>query len=1165
MKKLLLSIIFALITLVTAFAADLNPFAYGLKSEYDSRTHILSGEFYVNAPADAVSVYAVDESGRKYLMQSYGKVNAKGRITFSYDLMALRTPQNVPLNWCVEVVGQNPSSPTLVNKSNRLYAPTSVDIDNNPENPNFGTVFCVDGLNGAYQKSGYTNYLSYTDGAGLYLLNADGTARKMPYQGSNVRYGYNGGVVNKQNRDRPFFGNNGTNDLKGYNAFRVRVSDDGRIFVTAFSIHGHVLWEAKKECFSATTQDEWSANTGWHKIMTAGNTNTVMATETRNCSTDHQYCGIYSLYEGNAKTGTFIAGPNLGFDVRGSGDNLKLLMLAGCQQAIVWSTPGHYYCDEYDLGQATLWNTPPSRRIFAGHSDGVDIVNPQGVQVQYDKNGNVWMCQHRGVKTNTTLARVNRSLTSTKKNNVEIGQVDHNESSHTYRRCGAIRFNEDFSQVAIASNANGNGAGFTVYPVDQSTGMPVWNQGTQVNTYDKTGVSLMDFAWDYAGNLYIAADAATNGECIAIYAMPRASELASTPAASKYEFTIDCEPGVSYMVKTVCDANKGSVVCTPAEYANVVSTGVQVPSCTELTLTVTPKPTYKFINWTDQSGQEFSSSKTVTFSVSEALTLTANFEYAEYTGLTWWNLFKNGEDIGKESTAYPGTNERLWRLYQVEFEKYNTSKSGDAVRWHYDSHQPTGVNKLQFNVGAFTYYGKRPTNNYEFLTASTTNQTTPFAWLGDYVEYVSGTTSSKTSHWEYIMYLFFNRTDKAYNATPVDCTSEITWTDKTKSFSKDYGMPEYWRPWWTESTCDLNKTMSYQESMPVKWTTNSCATGDVAKLGRFNGTAPASNKETQPSLWYQWNTAPDEKSYDQSRYLLAWRDGASGPIVHHASRSNMALYASYVDKVLQESDPNPIGEYDATNNDVLSLLNNKNYGATAHNVTMDRKFAGGMYNTICLPFDLPITHLPTKLQGADIRVFDGVTETYTESGDPVAVLNFITLDEYWDKWNAAHPDKIVADRYIEAGKPYLIKPSSDVNDEYLTYSGLPYWRFFDGTRTPYGISANGVTFQGVLNPTTLPENAYILVADNRIAKVTDTSDKILGYRGYFVINDMYLRTLADQGNVYFSFKKPVTTSIPVAPEAEQQVKPEVRKVMYEGKIYILRGDEVYDLMGNRLR
>jgi uncharacterized repeat protein (TIGR02543 family) len=1187
MKKLLLILSLICISF-TAFAADLNPFAYNLNSEYNEHAQTLTINFTLNAPASyvklAISNGTSDVWTKEYLASSY-QANKVPKATYTETIDALTLPQGEELTWRVDVKGAAVASPTFVKNDVRLYAPTSVDIDNNPENANFGTVFCVEGRNGAWHNANYTSYISHEDGAGLYVLNADGTARQMPYQTEKVRYGYNGGVVNKDingndDRDTPYFGNDGVYDLNGYHAYRVRVSDDGRIFVTSFSVNGHVLWEAKKECFSATTQEEWSANTGWYKIMTTADSNTKMATIKRNCS--HDYCGVYSLFEGNASTGTFIAGPNLGFDVRGAGDQLKLLMLAGCKQAVVYSTPAHFYCDEYDLGTATLWNTAPSRRIFAGHSNdpkGIDIVNAQGVQVQYDKSGNVWMCQYRGGTSNTTLARVNRASAATqtdKDNNVTGGHLDYSESNHTYRRCGAIRFNEDFTQVAIASKehiaAENSGGGFTVYPVDPSTGKPIWEQGTKVKTYDHTGRSLMDFAWDYAGNLYIAADHATNGERIAVYAMPHAADrVVSTPAASKYAFTVSCQAGATYTVTTICDPEEGgTITCQLGGNTRAVGVLTDIPSCTQLTVTATPEPGYQFLGWEDDEHNIVATNPEYTFFVTRDITLTAKFKYATYSGIVWKNLFMNGEDIAKESTAYPGTNERLWRLYQVEYEKYNTSKSGYTVRWHYDTHQPTGVSKLQFNVGTFLYYETRADYNRDFITATTTNTTTPFAWLGDYIEHVSGTTSSSSGHWQYITYLFFNRTNKAYNASGAECTNLVSWTDNTKSFATDYGMPEYWRPWWVEATCGLKKVMSYDDAMPVTWTQESCASGDVSKLGRFNGTAPTSNKETQPSLWYKWNTAPDGKAYDQSQYLLAWRDGASGPIAHYVSRSNMELHASYVDKRLQERDPEPdlsIDPYDATNNDVLSLLNNKNYGATAHNVTMDRKFAGGMYNTICLPFDLPISHLPDELKNADIRVFDGVTETYTESGDPVAVLNFITLDKYWDNWNTAHPDDQVADknRYMEAGRAYLIKPAADVNDPYLTYSGLPYWRFFDGTRMPYGTDADYVSFQGVLNPTTLPENAYILVADNRLAKVTNTSDKILGYRGYFVIDDAFLRSMADQGNLYFSFQKPVTTSIPVAPEAEQQTKPEVRKIMYDGKIYILRGDEVYTITGHRVK
>ena len=1174
MKKLL-AFFFILSFSVSLFAADLNPFAYNLKSEYNPNTLTLTVNFSLNAPATYMKLAISDGTRDVWTKEYKGGDYTSGKVPkkdYQEVIDVSDLPAGVDLTWRVDVKGAAVADPTFVRNDVRLYAPTSVDIDNNPENANFGTVFCVDGLNGAYQKSGYTSYISYEDGAGLYVLNADGSARKMPYQTERVRYGYNGGVVNTDGRTRPFFGNNGVYDVNGYNAYRVRVSDDGRIFVTAFSIHGHVLWEAKKECFSATTQAEWSANTGWHKVMANGNANTVMATEKRNCS--HTYCGIYSLYAGNATSGKFIAGPNLGFDVRGSGKDLKLLMLAGCKQAVVYSTPAHFYCDEYDLGTATLWNTPPTR-IFAGHSNdpkGIDIVNPQGVQVQYDKSGNVWVCQHRAGTDNTTLARVNRALAATQTdedNNVTGGHVDYNESTHMYRRCGAIRFNEDFTQVAIASNANptaGNnqGGGFTVYPVDQSTGLPIWSQGTQVNTYSKTGVSLMDFAWDYAGNLYIAADASTNGERIAVYAMPHtADRVVSTPAAKKYAFSVNCQAGKQCTVTTICNPSEaGTITCSVG--GNARAAGVlTLASCTELTVTATPDEGYKFINWTDGNGNVLSTNKAYSFYVTEDITLKANFEYATYTGIVWKNLFMNGEDIAKESTAYPGTNERLWRLYQVEFEKYNTSKSGYTVRWHYDTHQPTGVSKLQFNVGTFLYYQTRGDYNRDFITASTTNATTPFAWLGDYIEHISGTTSSVVAHWQYITYLFFNRTNKAYNASEVECTNLVSWTDNTKSFATDYGMPEYWRPWWAEATCGLKKTMNYQECMPIKWTQESCASGDVSKLGRFNGTAPTSNKETQPSLWYKWNTAPDGKAYDQSQYLLAWRKGSptAEEIVHHVYESNMELHASYVLKNIDENDRVDPNNHDASNDDVIKLMQNRHWVNLdpnpnvhpTHTLTVTRKLQAGMFNTICLPFGVDLRGLQDNneyhhpLKDAEAYTYTGTTSTYNESGDPVVVLNF---------------EKVTL---LEAGKPYLIKMQRNTDlSEDMTFSTVSCFADLHPSQ------GGGLIFEPTINPTTVPAGSLILVADNRLA-LTTQEGTMAGMRGYFRIDESDPIVASDimeqaaAGRVYLSMNKPTTTSVPVAPEAEKQTQPEVRKVMIDGKIYFVRGEEVYTITGNRVK
>ena len=1165
MKKLLLILSIFAVTFSSAFAADLNPFAYNLKSEYNDKTQTLTINFTLNAPATYVKL-AISDGTSDVWTKEYqaGKVP---KATYTETIDALTLPQGKSLTWRVDVKGAAVANPTFVKNDVRLYAPTSVDIDNNPENANFGTVFCVEGLNGAYQTN--TKFISYEDGAGLYLLNADGTAREMPFQTEKVRYGYNGGVVNQPDRTRPFFGNNGQYDLKGYNAYRVRVSDDGRIFVTAFSTNGHVLWEAKKECFSATTQEEWSANTGWHKVMANGNANTFMATANRDCDNNHQYCGIFSLFQNNASTGTFIAGPNLGFDVKGSGEDLKLLMLSGCKQAVVYSTPAHFYCDEYDLGTATMWNTPPSRRIFAGHSNGVDIVNAQGVQVQYDKSDNVWVCQHRATTegANTTLARIN----------ITGGNFENVEATTIYRRCGAIRFNEDFTQVAIASNAHGAGGGFTVYPVNASTGLPNWISGTQVDTYTKTGNSLMDFAWDYAGNLYIAADAATNGERIAVYAMPHtADRVVSTPAASRYAFTVNCQEGAKYQVTTICDPPEaGTITCSIGGNARAAGVLNDIPSCTELTVTATPEDGYKFLNWTDGNDNVLSTNKEFTFYVTENITLKANFEYATYTGIVWKNLFLGGpdNDIATETAEYPNANDRLWRLLQVEWGRHYGISITDIV-----DHQKSNVttrtqtslgSKKQFNVVGFD-------NNHTGSFMAFFKDNDLFRWVGNYIIKQSWllTTLGQGTGWTYHTYMFINRTDTAINWAQ----SNGKWLGDLSNYAFNgtspanndrkwekfliYGQPKYWRPYWAEHACNLPMTMKYSDYMPTvsTWTRPSCPSGYITKYG--------TSTKIYPSDWYKWNHPNYDasiKDVDYQKYfILAWR--ANSPtgdtIVHHVYRNNMELHASYVLKNIDEEDRVDPTNNDASNDDVFELMWNRHWVnldpdpavVPTHSLTVTRKLQAGMYNTICLPFSVDLTGLADNndykhpLKDADAYEFAGTTtSTYNESGEPVTILNFNKVTQ------------------LQAGVPYLIKlkGNADVTED-LPFTGV----VCDTILRPSG--GGGLIFQPTINPTTVPVGSLILVANNRLAQTTEDG-KMNGMRGYFMIdptNPLLADDIAEQakdGRVYLSFQKPVTTSVPLAPEAEQPKKTKVRKVMYDGQIYILRGDEVYTITGNRVK
>lgn len=1136
MKKslLVLSILFLSVSFAGISAADLNPFAYDLKSEYNPSTLTLTINFTLNAPASYVKL-AISNGQRdvwikEYLASNYqsGKVP---KATYTETIDALALPQGEELTWRVDVKGAGNGSVQYATYV-PIYNASSVDIDNNPENANFGTVFCTDYASNTKGNANYSSYLCYYDGPGLYIINADATARKMPFQESgNTRYGYNGGV----NSDRTAFGSTS----KAHTPWRVRVSDDGRIFVTSQTTDGQVLWEAKKACFSATTKAEWQANTGWIKIIADDNANTNLRTTKKtnndNCNV-HAYCNIFNLFTSG---GTFIAGPNCGFDVRGSGENLTIVMLSGDKQAIEAYTPAHYRCDEYKLGTATIWEKAPTRNLYWGRA-----LYGEGVQVSYDKIGNVWMCQHRGSSADnvSTLMRYNVS-TSTR---------DYDEDFTTYRRCGGIRFNNDFTQVIIASKGSGGqGGGATLYPVDQATGMPMWTSGTTIQMQSVAGNSLMDFAWDYAGNLYVAGD---NGHKLAVYAMPYAADrVVSTPAASKYAFTVNCQEGAKYQVTTICNPPEaGTITCSIGGNARAAGVLNDIPSCTELTVTAVPEDGYKFLNWTDGNDNVLSTDKEFTFYVTEDIILKANFEYATYTGIVWKNLFMNGKDIAdKESDTYAGVNERLWRLFQVWWNDEFSASRND---------QGTTSGKNEYDVAGFV----TSANAVKMFT----EPNRPFRWLGKYMMSVVGDTITNGTYWGianiniwgYYLYAFINRTDKVYNSQ-----NQAMGNDSKAHFEgfPNAGQPSRWRPYWAKEVCKLPMTMKYSDFMPTisTWKTDfQCPSG-------WN--VPSVTPNVTPSDWYKWNIPANDPAVQDVNYkkyfILAWRKGSptAEEIVHHVYESNMELHASYVLKNIDENDRVDPNNHDASNDDVIKLMQNRHWVNLStdpnvhptHTLTVTRKLQAGEFNTICLPFGVDLAGLQDDnnyhhpLKNADAYEYAGTTtSTYNESGEPVVVLNF---------------NKVT---HLEPGKPYLIqmKNRNENLREDMTFSSVSCFTDLHPSQ------GGGLIFEPTINPTKIPAGSLILVAGNRLA-LTTQEGVLSGMRGYFRIDESDpilandIMEQASAGRVYLSFKKPVTSSVPVAPEAEQQVAPKARKIMRDGNIYILRGDEVYTIGGMRVK
>ena len=456
---------------------DLNPFAYGLSSELIDGGMNLKINYSLNATATTAQIIIMNGNTEVKTIACTDLTKGTHSITIPTNDL----PMNTDLTWKVVVNGNSVDKVMEYAKKHKLCHPSSVDIDNNPENETFGLVLVNEAMQEATKNS---KFISYNFGAGIFAFDP---------AFENIGK-YNGGNTFTENRA----------DNAGATAYaprRVRISDDGRIFVTSLNTNGDVLWEVDAEDMN-----------NWTPIFTG---------LTQDANKD--------LVNGS----TFVAGPNAGFDVRGSGDKLQLLMLSSNTQAFGLGQRG-FRVSEYNLGTNTSWNKAPSKAFpHENLSTGqCYFINPTASQVQYDKDGGVWYIQYRAEATELlpTLVHFN-------KNGVEDFKWLRDGT-----RNAAFRFNNDFTKVAISDQQFVN-----FYTVSKdASGKPVltWESGFSLATL---GNAINDFAWDYANNFYAVSN---SNEWAVAYRLPYSGEV-TTPAASKHVIRVVYDVVVSEDDKTL--------------------------------------------------------------------------------------------------------------------------------------------------------------------------------------------------------------------------------------------------------------------------------------------------------------------------------------------------------------------------------------------------------------------------------------------------------------------------------------------------------------------------------------------------------------------------------------------------------------------------------------
>jgi len=198
-------------------------------------------------------------------------------------------------------------------------------------------------------------------------------------------------------------------------------------------------------------------------------------------------------------------------------------------------------------------------------------------------------------------------------------------------------------------------------------------------------------------------------------------------------------------------------------------------------------------------------------------------------------------------------------------------------------------------------------------------------------------------------------------------------------------------------------------------------------------------------------------------------------------------------------------------------------------VTLTRNLNAGSYNTLCLPFAMTASQIETAF------------------GAGTKLAKFSEANMEGESLNLDFDDTVTE---IEAGVPYIIQPSADITAP-VVLSDMAI------SKTASKIDFSLAKMTGVFSPTALAEgvNTLYLGANNTLYTVEAGSDPLPGMRAYFTLSDA--AALAPVRNIRIGKQTPT---------ALDEVSGEVRctKVLRDGQIIILKGDKLYNIIGQSI-
>ena len=293
----------------------------------------------------------------------------------------------------------------------------------------------------------------------------------------------------------------------------------------------------------------------------------------------------------------------------------------------------------------------------------------------------------------------------------------------------------------------------------------------------------------------------------------------------------------------------------------------------------------------------------------------------------------------------------------------------------------------------------------------------------------------------------------------------------------------------------------------------------------------------------------------------------------------LCLYEGYVDPDPAALNANGQAICSKVNNNVeMVICNAEEIDRTkvSRKVDVERKLIGGTYNTMFLPFGINGQGTVKKDDDGNYISGSGIcgkkyylNQVVDDDGNPLldpATTSILVYDGA--EVETIGGEKVIAynfHEYAEADslelllpyQPFLIKPANDITVRMHFWSAL-----MNKPKTPKArTDAYQVFVEGVLAPTMLPvnpeyANTLILVADNRLAKVT-TQGEMLGLRLYFTVPK-------DVSPSAQSIIRVNNAPAGIDDIETPQQGSAVIKIMQNGNIYIIRNGKMYDIMGREI-